>query len=542
MQLSLYGLGFATFLIFVSYTSGNIISQVFKFRSKNSFSNIALGFFSYFATLTILSFPLQLFGNLPYIFFIYYTIVLSQVYLLVCLLLFRYWITSSVFSIGSIVFFTVVLILMGVNFIIQIYLRPGNFAEYKTSLTILEWLKDNPVSLFNSNNTLFNFLGFKPIQSWYTFQLSMILLTGSQPFEYDSLILTFNFFLESFILASILITVAIRFNEVQHQGYRQIGLVSTILLFIMLKFFLGFIDFAIWNELTYFIYLIFYAITLLISYSSPKFREANLPMVIGFLLAGYISFSWENSYPMIFLLYCIVFTLQSTLSKNYTKDIIKIIMFPLINLIFFNVLQRLYVQAVIFSVIILIFFLVIYFMTKNYSKIIKFETAFDNHNKFFMLFLPVVFSAISLILILSSNQNLKDMFINYLSFIYKWTILVELPAAREWIALISTILLIVLSLVWIFIRKRFEPSQTTAIIDLTTISFITFYNPLVIRFISVIYSDFINLNGFIMAVLFVELITVALYSLTNRFGKYLENRTIKNRPKVRYKPNFIEIN
>ncbi|AXK50792.1 hypothetical protein [Spiroplasma alleghenense] len=541
MQLSLYALGFATFILFISYTSGSIIAEIMKLRTKNPFANIALGFFSYFATLTILTFPLQLFSALPYVFFIYYTIVLSQLYLIVCVLLFRYWITSTFLSISSLIFVIVVVLIMSVNLFSGKIFGTGDFTSHKGTLLILDTFKNKPISFFNGKNPVNN-LGYKVLQSWYALQMGMIIITKATPNDYFQLINSFNFIIDAFIVASIFMVVITRFNDVEHQGYRQFGVFMTIFYIIGLKFFLGYVGLKLFNEMTYFVYLIFYALTLLISYSNHKFREHNLPLVIGFILGSYISFSWENSYPIIFLLYAIVFALQRISQNNYTKDIIKISLFPLINLVFFNFFEKLYFQSAFFGAIVLLFFIVIYFMAKKYSRIIKFETSFDKNNNFFVLFLPLLFAGLSVMFILAAHEDLILMFMNYLSFIYNWTIFIEIPKARQWIALVLTIILLAFSLSWVFIRKNISTSKLSTISDLTAISFITFYNPLVIKFVSIIYKDFVKLNGTIMAVLFVHLACVGIYTLTNMLGNYLSKKTIAPSPKVRHKRNIYEIN
>ncbi|WP_338972545.1 hypothetical protein [Spiroplasma endosymbiont of Panorpa germanica] len=541
MQLSLYALGFATFILFISYTSGSIISEIMKIRTKNSFANIALGFFAYFATLTILTFPLQMFNSLPYIFFIYYTIVLSQLYLIVCILLFRYWITSAFLSISSLIFVIIVVIVMSVNFFSGKIFGAGDFSDNRNTLLILDTFKNKPISFFNGKNPVNN-LGYKVLQSWYALQMSMIVITKASPENYWQLISVSGFIIDAFIVASITMTIITRFNDVEHRGYRQFGIVLTIIYIIGLKFFISFLGLKIFNEMSYFVYLIFYTLTLIISYSNHKFREHNLPLVIGFILGSYIAFSWENSYPIIFLLYAIVFTLQRTLLSNYTKDIIKISLFPLINLVFFNFFEKLYFQSAFFAAIVLLFFIVIYFMANKYSRIVKFETAFDKNNNFFVLFLPLVFAGLSIIFILAAHEDLLLMFLNYLSFIYNWTIFIEIPKARQWIALALTIILLAGSLAWVFVRQNMLGTKLSTILDLTAISFITFYNPLVIKFVSIIYKDFVKLNGTIMAILFIHLVCVGIYTMTNIFGNYIEKKTINEKPKPRYKRDIYEIN
>ncbi|AOG60073.1 hypothetical protein SHELI_v1c01180 [Spiroplasma helicoides] len=507
----------AAICIFMFYTSGVTILELLKFNIKNPFASIAAGFFAFFTYISILTFPLQLISVLPYVFFVYYLWGLTIVYIIFCFIFTKYWLSLDWFWKHFLIFAIVVAVVGGSTYFQFINLADDNFARHKNMLSILSWLKDNQVSFFN-NATLFKFLGFKPFQGWYTFQLAVTLLFNTQSYQFKDIIVPFTFILDIFLTSSIFIFMFDSFHKLQSaRAYKKYSLMG-VSLFIFTGTKTAFLLFgnSFWLGDTIFIYLIFYVMILGLRYTGIKYRERSNPIFIGTVLGGYISFSWDNSYQVLFIIYCLLFLVQRRYRQNFTKDILKLSLFPIIDLVFFNIILGYYIQTTLFLAILLLLFIVIYIMSKNYSNIIKFETFVDDKINWVTLILPVVFMGVSIAITLGSNQSLISAEDTYLNFLYDWTAVFSNVNLRFWITSSLAMFILAISFLWIFIRKKFNTSILTGMVDLLLINYLTFYNPIVVKFINLIYPMMLQSNGIIIIIQGAVLLNVIIYWLFNR--------------------------
>ncbi|QGS51568.1 hypothetical protein [Spiroplasma tabanidicola] len=514
--------------IFVFYASGVIILELIKFKTKNPYAAIAAGFFSYFTFISIFTFPLQLISVLPYIFFIYYLWALSIVYIIFCLVFAKHWLSLNLLS-KNLWFFILAVIVIGVATYFE-YKKLGienEFSRHKNILSILSWLRDNPVSFFN-NSTLFNFLGFRPFQGWYTFQLSMIILTGVQSYQYQDIIMPLSFILDVFLCASIFITMFDSFDKTS-TAYKKYALyILSLFLFTLTKIAFIHYDYAYWTGDTIFLYLIFYAMVLALRYTNIGFRERKMPLFIGLVIGGYISFSWNSSYQVLFLIYCILFIIQKKYNTNFTKDFLKISSIAVIDLIFFNLVSKYYIPTILFAAILLLIIVTTYFMSKKYSAVVRFETFVDSKITLVTLLLPIVFMIVSIAMTLKTNRSFVDPKESYLNFLYVWTNLLPSNTLRFWATFIAAMSILILSVVWVFLRKKFKLSLITGIVDLTLINYLTFYNPIAVKFINLIYPMMSQSNGLIMIVQGSVLMNILVYWFFNK----QEEKNTKNKSVV----------
>lgn len=524
-------IGFAALMIFIFYISGSVISELFSLGLSNSFVSTALGFFSYFSLISVLSFPLQLISVLPYIFFIYYTGVITILYGLISCIFYKYWITTNFLSVKTVIFLLVISLLIVVNIIGVIYINSSEFNRYKNTLTILSWLKYNPVSFFN-DSTLFNFLQFKPFQAWYSFQLLLVLITRIDPYQYKDLIIPFSIMIDSFIAGSIFLTMYYSLTNLKSQKGKWILLIASIIIFLGSKSILLYYDTASWSEKQYFIYLIFYSIILMLKYGSTSYRIRNLPLAIGVVLGGYVAFSWENSYPMLFLMYAFIFMLQRSFINNFTKDLFKISIVPFVNFIFFNIIQQLYLQVFIFGGILLLFVTISILMNRNYLVVTKFEIFIKERNILALLAIPIVFAIISVCMALSKHESIFSQDQNYLNFLYIWVSFIQNDSIRNWSTYSLAIILLIFCMIWIFIRYRLKTNPFISSIDLVVISYITFYNPIGVRFLNLIYPDLIRQNGIIMVVLLIVMINSLIYNTSEK---------ISNKKSINKKTELVKV-
>ncbi|AGR41819.1 hypothetical protein [Spiroplasma diminutum] len=518
-------LGIAMLYLFMFYTSGLIITELFKFRIKNYFVAIATGFFSYFTFISVATFPLQLISVLPYVFFVYYIFAISIIYLIFCFTFTRFWLNTNFFKIDSLIFIMVVGIFVVIDYASIEYITNENFSRHKNTLAILYWLKDNPVSFFN-DSTLFNFLGFKPFQGWYTFQLSTIIMVDAQPYQYRDLIIPLLIILDAFLITSILFIFYESFSINEKIWTRIRIFILSLLVFIITRVIFWYFNYSIFGGEMILIYLIMYATTMLLRYTSSNIRERFNPIFVGIVLGGYISFSWDSSYQILFLVYAFVFAIQRKFNQNFTKDVLQIAIFPLIGFIFYNIILNLYLQAIIFGGILLLMFLTSYLMNKRYSFVAKFELFLESRSIFTILLVPIFFMTLSTAFILAFNENVLSEKYNSLNILYLWLSIIKNNIARQFLTFVLSMFLLAGSFVWIFFRKRIKCSAFSNIVDLFLISYLTFYNPISVRFISVFYPKMFETNGIVLIVLLLTTLNTIPYSFSRKRTDQLLNETV----------------
>jgi len=499
-------------IIFMFYTSGTIILELLKFKIKNSFSAIAAGFFTYFTFISVLTFPLQLISVLPYIFFIYFIWALTILFIAFCFVFSKYWLSTNVFSLNTIIYMGIVALIVGINFLGIQFVNNVSFARHKNTLSILNWLKDNPVSFFN-NATLFNFLGFKPFQGWYTFQLSLIILGNIETYQYQDFIKPFCFIIDAFLFSSIFITMFEALKKKTKSINTCALFAISLIIFSISKLLIAYFDASFWGGESIFIYLVFYSIMLLLKYTTSEYRERNNTFFNGMVLGGYICFSWDSSYQVLFLLYGFIFVIQKTYSRNFTKDLLKLSIFSLIDIFFFNIVLGYYIQSLLFGILTVFLILTAFWMSRNYSVVSKFEIFIDQKTNFTILLLPISFMLISIAITLGMEQPFVSTNDNYLNFLYVWTSIFKNKNVNFWTTFILAMVILALSFFWIFIRKKIRTTGLTGVIDLILISYLTFYNPIVVKFINFIYPDMTKTNGVVMIVMGIVLLNVVVYWL-----------------------------
>ncbi|WP_144416866.1 hypothetical protein [Spiroplasma cantharicola] len=408
-----------------------------------------------------------------------------------------------------------VAVFIGIDYFSVNSISRENFSRHKNTLAILYWLKDNQVSFFN-DSTLFNFLGFKPFQGWYTFQLSVIMMVNVEPYQYKDLIVPLLIILDAFIITSILFLFYESFTPKMRLNNRVAVFFISLVTFIITRMIFWWLDYSIFTGDMILLYLIFYATTMLLRYTTLNVRERYNPIFIGFVLGGYISFSWESSYQILFLLYAFIFLIQRRFNQNFTKDILKIAIFPMVGFIFYNIILRLYLQVVIFGSILVLMLLASYLMNRRYSFVAKFELFLENHNLFTVLFVPIFFMTISTAFILAFNENILAEKYNSLNIIYIWTSLVENNIAKQFLTFIISMTLLTCSFVWVFFRKKVKYDLITNCIDLFLVSYLTFYNPISVRFISTFYPKMFETNGMVLVVLLFTFINALPYAIKTK--------------------------
>ncbi|WP_134297137.1 hypothetical protein [Spiroplasma gladiatoris] len=514
--------------IFVFYASGVIILELIKFKTKNPFASIAAGFFSYFTFISIFTFPLQLISVLPYVFFIYFLWSITIVYIIFCIVFAKYWLSLNFLNKNLIIFLFVFLILGVVcYFEYKVLNTTSEFSRHKNILSILSWLKDNPVSFFN-NATLFNFLGFRPFQGWYTFELALLMLTSAQSYQYQDVLIPFTFIIDIVLCASIFITMFESFEKTFSKTNKFILLLVSLFTFTITKVGFIYLNDNFWTGDTIFSYLIFYVIILSLRYTTLNYRERKVPIFIGLVMGGYISFAWNSSYQVLFIIYCILFIIQKKYSQNFTKDFLKISLFAIVDLVFFNLVSKYYLQTILFAALFLLLIVTSYFMSKRYAAVVKFETFVDRRINLVTLILPLGFMIVSIAMALKNNKSFVDPQESYLNFLYVWTSFSSNDVLRFWVTFVVAISILVISFIWIFIRKKFKINILSAVVDLVLINYLTFYNPIVVRFINLIYPMMSQSNGLIMIVEGAVLINVLAYWCFNKIeNKKQNNKGIK---------------
>ncbi|QEH61359.1 hypothetical protein SCHIN_v1c01610 [Spiroplasma chinense] len=523
---------FAVLALFMFYTSGAIMMELLKFKMKNHFATIAAGFFVYFTFISIFTLPLQLISVLPYFFFVYYLWGITIVYLLFCCVFAKYWLSTTFISISSLIYLVVALIFLIMNYVVYKFISDGSFSRHKNTISIMFWLKDNPVSFFNASS-MYNVLGFKPFQGWYTFQLSIVMLAGAQSFQYQDVIIPFIFIIDSFVAASIFVYMYDSFRKVENTWAKYTLLFLSLITFVGTKVILQDFNYSLWTGDIFFIYLIMYSIIIILRYTSQGFRERNDPTFVGLVIGGYIAFSWDSAYQVLFLLYGLLFVIQRRYTINFTKDILKMSLFALVDLFFFNIILKFYLQTILFGALLLFLIIVAYLMTRSYSVVIKFETFVDQRINFVTLLLPMAFMIISLGLTLASNESFVNPEDTYLNFLYVWTAVFRNELSRYWITFMLSMAILAISFVWIFIRNRFQTNVLTGIVDLLLISYLTFYNPIVVKFINIIYPMMTQSNGIIMIIQGTLAINVLLYWGFNKINyKKTEKVKVYRKPSI----------
>ncbi|ARU92234.1 hypothetical protein SCLARK_001789 [Spiroplasma clarkii] len=362
-----------------------------------------------------------------------------------------------------------------------------------------------------------------------------MILSRASTYQIQDVIIPFTFIIEAVISTSVFITMYESFAKKRTKLMEYVTLVVSLVFFVSTKLVLSIYGFSFWSGEVMFVNLIFYAIVLTLNYTSMDYRERHKATFIGMVLGGYISFSWDSSYHIVFLIYCLFFVIQRKFTRNFTKDILKISMFALIDICFYNIILKLYIQAIIFSALLLLLLVIAAAMTNNYSVVTKFETFVDSRIRLVSLILPSIFMVISIGMTLNSGTSFVDSENNYLNFIYVWTTIIKWESARYITTFIIALAILVVALVW-FLWEQNSKRFLTDSVDLMLISYLTFYNPIVVKFINLFYPSMTSSNGIIMIIQGMVVANVLVIWLCNKVDarkpeqlKIIKNITELNR-------------
>ncbi|WP_338970118.1 hypothetical protein [Spiroplasma endosymbiont of Labia minor] len=512
-----YAISFSVMFIFLFYISGTTITHFFKIRLRNPFISIAIGFFLYFSFITIFSFPLQIIGIVPYYFLIYYDAAITFVYLAFFLILFKFWISTIWISLMSIRYFLIVAIALSATWILLHLFSTNSFNDFRETLAIMNWISGNQLAFIN-DSTLFSYFGFKPFQAWYTLLQIIINLTNAQVYDYNDLIITFTLIIEAFLVASIILTIHTTFSKIGNKLFDTLVLFIMSIIFISIKTLFSVQEDAVWSERTLFMYLLIFIVIMLINYVTSDFRQRNMPILIGLMFTCYTSFSWDSSYPVLFLLFVFMFILQIAFKTSWTKDLIKISVGPIISVICFSVITNLIIQWIILVIIAFFMLMAVFIMNSRYARIQKVELFLSKHFKLSVLFVPTMFALLSLAMILGQPSAFAQLVGGYLTFIEKFLVFIKNEEIRYWIVILVSFALIILSIVWIILRDRLSYGIVVYAVDLFVISYLTFYNPIVIKFITVIYTPLLQSDGVMMLVMLIVVIVANMYYVINKIN------------------------
>ncbi|WP_342268973.1 hypothetical protein [Spiroplasma endosymbiont of Aspidapion aeneum] len=411
----------------------------------------------------------------------------------------------------------------------------GQFNFYKNSLSVLYWIKDLQVSLFG--DILTGDLKFKNIQSWYTFQLTLLLVSGQlNLFDqnkiaiFANLYTNFNLIIDVCLSASLVLCATWAMGRKTNKIQLVIFTAINALCLCCLKYVLVRDNFTIWNEESYFVYLVAFIIFILYDYVVTVERAKNQPLLIGLILSSYIAFSWVLSYQILFLIYSILFILQIWLRNIFVKELYKISLLFGVDFIFFNIIEKLYLLSLIYAGVILLFSLILYLMNKNYNIVINFETALNNRREFSILAIPIIIIVASLFIGLMQKSN--DLFLLSSQGVFLLYPLFELlfNTNKLLYTVVFSYVLLIASVIWIFYRHNKVFGRVKMPIDILAINFLTFYNPYAVRTLKTLV--YINLEMSNVAILIISLYVIILWVLNkihNQFFSFIKIKSIRKK-------------
>jgi hypothetical protein len=505
---TLIGCSFAIGLVFVFYISGNGIKSLLNFKNDNPLSAIGLGFFVFFAFVTTATLPFQFF-NLEILSYIYINIGFFLLYLVFSLVIVRNWIGTSIFSMKSVLFFVALILFAGVTYAMQIDTGYGTESINSQSF-FLEILKikghQKMTNIFIIHKrSIFNMVGY-----------AIAIITNQNNGEF---IKSFWYCVFIAVSTSIFVEAYSMFCRQKKQGQRWGVFAATLIINVAILTALSYLRISIYDSYIYFILLIVYSCMLVIQRTSYDFNQKNLPNIIGMVMGSYMTFSVENTYPVLFLFYAFVFVMQLRSQVGYFRDISKMSWLVLVEFSIYNIVSKLWIQTGIFLAVLVLFIFLSLRVRNRYFIETKVELYLKQRNILAILLIPSALLIISAAYALSVNKYILTQNVEYIQMLFWWVDWISDAKIKGWIIFAIAMTVLGLAVAWVFLRQRVGKNIIFTALDIFFILYLTFYNPLFTNIIQLIAPNINETAGYSLIALMFITIMVLPFEIANRITK-----------------------
>ncbi len=167
--------------------------------------------------------------------------------------------------------------------------------------------------------------------SWFTNVSMWFVMTGIDP---SKIIWNLLNILDAMLFASIFVTLLSNFANKKSNRF-LIGLLSLLVLSAskLLIYYFGYDSLHTQNMLTNLFFVTFILMTI---YTNEEYRSRNMPWIIGIIFSSYITFEWDASYIMLFIIYVSTWITMLKYQTNFLKDMVKFTLFSTLCFIFYN--------------------------------------------------------------------------------------------------------------------------------------------------------------------------------------------------------------
>ncbi|AHF58234.1 hypothetical protein [Spiroplasma eriocheiris] len=502
-KLILIAIVFFLYYYWVFSSTGTILADLLKIRTRNIYLSMIMGFFFYFATIAFLLIPLEFIGNLKYIVLVYYLLAINILYAVILLLFVRFWFNYRLLDWNHLLFVLVFTMFIFLYYLKNLFITPsGQNLSNSFVLTFYNFNFDNGRVIFNlnsevtlsANSTLSAVPWFTNVSMWFA-------MTKLNPIDITTNLLDI---FDALLFASIFITLLNNFSK-KNSNKIIIGSLSlvTLLASKLLIYYFGYDAWHPENMLTNLFFVLFILISI---YTNREYRSRNMPWIIGFIFASYITFDWDASYIILFTIYVTTWISILRFRTNFLKDFVKFSAVSSICFIVYNARLKNLLLIFIFLALLLLMLFIAFLLYRNYTRIREIEFAIYERRRGFIFVIPTIFTIISVVIVLATNQINLDF----------WTLekiaqplFVQLELGR-WREITDTVFISIsffflgFALIWILFMERIPNFVAKTQITMLSILTVSFFNPLVGRFLIWIFNSQALLNNatvFIVALL-----------------------------------------
>ncbi|MBW3058737.1 hypothetical protein D6D54_05915 [Spiroplasma poulsonii] len=505
-KIVLIAIAFFIYYYWVFSSTGAILAEVLKIRTKNIYFGMIMGFFFYFAVISFLLITLELITDLRYIILVYSLLSINILYSLFLLLFIRYWFNINLWDWNHAIFFVAFGVFMVLYYLKNYFISPSGLNitnTYILSFYQYDSVDNNIIFKLNPDVIVGNARALASL-SWFTNVSVWFVMTGIDPSE---IIWNLLNILDAMLFASIFVTLLSNFANKKSNRF-LIGLLSLLVLSAskLLIYYFGYDSWHPQNMLTSLFFVTFILMTI---YTNEEYRSRNMPWIIGIIFSSYITFEWDASYIMLFIIYVSTWITMLKYQTNFLKDMVKFTLFPTLCFIFYNAQIKNFLLIFIFLGLFLLMLILSILLYRNYSRVHDIELMMYVGRKKLLFVVPFIFTLISVVVVLATGENNLNFWTleNIASALY---VQLELMRFQPWtniVFLIISFVLLWLALIWLLFFEQIPNFAAKTPINMLSLLTVTFFNPLVGRFLILIFNEQALLNN---ATVFIVALLVAL--------------------------------
>ncbi len=500
-------------------STGAILAEFLKIRTKNIYFGIIIVFFFYFAVISFFLIALEFIFNLRYIILFYSLLSINILYSLFLLLFIFYWFNINLWDWNHAIFFVAFCVFMALYYAKNYFIAPSGLNITNSNILSFNFVTsvdNNIIFKLNPNVTIANAQALSTLY-WFKNVSVLFVMTGIDP---SDIIWNLINILDAMIFASIFLTLLSNF-AIKKSNPILIGILSPLVLSAS-KLLIYYFGYYSWHQQNIPTVLFFVTFILMTIYKNEEYRILNMHWIICIIFVSYITFEWDVSHIMLFIIY--VSTLISMLKykNNLLKDMVKFTLFSTLCFIFYNAQIKNILIIFIFLGSFLLMIILSFLLYRNYSRVNDIEITMYLEQKKILFVVPIIFILISVLIVLTMWENKLNFWTleTIASSLYAQ---LELARWEPWtniVFLIISFVFLVLALIWLFLFERISNFIVKTPINMPSILTVTFFNPLVGLFLILIFNEqalLKNATVFIVVLLFA--LNISVYALKIKLFK-----------------------